>query len=62
MRLVAPSPFYYAQWGQHHNGSECIQLLAEPAPKHATVHALISRADFSAEAEKLLLQYGSDLK
>lgn len=61
-RLVAPSPFFNTQWRQHRNGSECVQLFAELAPKHATAHAIISRADFSAEARKLSLQYGSDLK
>lgn len=62
MWLVAPSPFFHAQWRQDRNGSECIQLFAELAPKHATVHALISRADFCAEARKLSLQYGLDLQ
>jgi hypothetical protein len=62
MWFVAPSPFFNAQWRQLRNGSECIQLFAEIAPRHATVHAIISRADFSAEAKKLSLQYGSDLK
>ncbi|DBA71771.1 TPA: hypothetical protein ACH3X2_011037 [Trebouxia sp. C0005] len=62
VQLVAPSPFFNAQWEQHRYGSECVQLFAALAPKHATVHALISRADFSAEATKLPLQYGSDLE
>ena len=60
MWLVAPSPFFHAQWRQHRHGSECGQLFAEVAPKY-TVHALVSRADFSAEAKKLSLQHGSDL-
>ncbi len=59
--LVAPDPFFNAQWRQHRNGSDCVQLFAEVAPKQATVHALISRADFSAEAKKLSLLHGSDL-
>ena len=62
VQFVAPSPFFNAQWKQHRNGSECVQLFAALAPKHATVHALISRADYSAEATKLQLQYGSDLE
>lgn len=56
------TPFFDAKWRQDRNGSECIQLFAELAPKMATVHAVIARADFSAEAKKLSLQYGSDLK
>lgn len=59
--LVAPDPFFNAQWRQHRNGLECVQLFAEVAPKQATVHALISRADISAEAKKLSLLHGSDL-
>lgn len=62
MCRVAPSPFFHAQWRQHRKGSECIQLFAELEPKHTTVYAVISRADFSAEANKLSLQYGSDLQ
>jgi len=62
MWFVAPSPFFNAQWRQHRNGSECVQLFAEHTPTHATVHAVISRADWSQEAKKLSLQYGSDLK
>lgn len=60
--LVAPSPFFNAQWRQHCNGSECVQLFAELAPRSATVHVIISRADLSAEAKKFSLQYGSELK
>lgn len=60
--LVAPSPFFDAQWRQHRNGSECVQLFAKLAPQKATVHAIVSKADLSAEAKKLPLQYGSDLK
>lgn len=59
--LVAPGPFFNAQWRQHRNGSECVQLFAAIAPKQATVHALISKADYSAEAKKLSLLHGSDL-
>lgn len=60
--LLASSPFFNAQWRQHCNGSECVQLFTELAPKAAAVHAIISKADLSAEAKKLSLQYGSDLK
>lgn len=36
-------------------------MFADLAPIDVTVHALISRADLSAEAKTLSLQYGSDL-
>ena len=58
--FLAPRSFFHAQRRQHRNGSECVQLFA--TPRHATVHAITSRADHSAEAKKLTLQHGSDLK
>ena len=62
MSFIAPSPFFDAKWTQHRNGSECTQLFAKLAPPYATMHALISRADFSAEAMKLSLRAGPDLE
>lgn len=59
---VARTPFFSTQWRQHRNGSECIQLFSGLAPKHVTVHAVISRADLSQEAQKISMHYGSDLK
>lgn len=58
---VALSPFFNARWRQHCNGLECVQFFAELTSKRIAAHALISRADFSAEAKLLSLQYGSDL-
>lgn len=62
LRYISPSPFFNAQWRQHRNGTVCTQLFAGLTPKHAAVYAVISRADFSAEAQKLSLLSGPDLQ
>jgi len=62
MSRIAPSPFFDAKWTQYRNAPECTQLFAKLAPPHATVHALVSTADFSAEAMKLSLRAGPDLE
>ncbi len=62
MSRIAPSPFFDAKWTQYWNAPECTQLFAKLAPPYVTVHALVSRADFSAEAMKLSLRAGPDLE
>ncbi|DBB18356.1 TPA: hypothetical protein ACH3X3_000010 [Trebouxia sp. C0006] len=62
MSRIAPSPFFDAKWTQYRNAPECTQLFAKLAPPYVTVHALVSRADFSAEAMKLSLCAGPDLE
>ena len=56
--LVAPGPFFGDSTAMAQN---VFSYLLKLHPNKATVHALISRADFSAEAKKLSLLRGSDL-
>ena len=62
MVQIAYDSWLDTQWKRIRVGSACTQLLAGVAPGCAMAHALISRADYGAEAVQLPMLYAPHLE